>query len=69
MDGAIPQPLPPLMPPPTTSAQLQPAVARAKAALAAARLEPWWLRPRGLQHFDGDACMRLLDDIELLLVR
>lgn len=70
LSGDAPSPpLPPLLPPPTTSAQLQPAVARAKAALAAARLEPWWLRPRALQHFDGDACMRLLDDIELLLVR
>lgn len=61
--------MPPLMQPPTTSAQLQPLVGRAKAALASARLEPWWLRPKALQHFDADACMKLLDDVELLLVR
>jgi hypothetical protein len=61
--------VPPLLPPPTTSAQLQPLIGRAKAVLASARLEPWWLRPKGCQHFDADACMKLLDDIELLLVR
>jgi hypothetical protein len=61
--------LPKLQPRPTTSAQLQPLIGRAKAALASARLEPLWLRPKGLQHFDADACLKLLDDIELLLVR
>lgn len=59
----------PLLPPPTSSAQLQPLIGRAKAVLASARIEPWWLRPKGSQHFDADACMKLLDDIELLLVR
>jgi hypothetical protein len=61
--------LPPLLPPPITSAQLQPLIGRAKAVLASARVEPWWLRPKGCQHFDAYACMKLLDDIELLLVR
>lgn len=65
-DGVMPRPL---LPPPTTSAQLQPLIGRAKVALASARLEPWWLRPKSLQHFDPDACMKLLDACELLLVR
>ena len=60
---------PPLLPAPTTSAQLQPLIGRAKAVLASARLEPWWLRPKSHQHLDADACMKLLDDCELLLVR
>lgn len=55
--------------PPTTSAELQPLIGRAKAALASARLEPWWLRPKGMQQLNVEACMQLLDDTELLLVR
>lgn len=58
-----------LLQPPTTSAQLQPLVGRAKAALASARLEPRWLRPKGSRQFNTEACMKLLDDVELLLVR
>jgi hypothetical protein len=66
---AVADATPPLLPAPTTSAQLQPLIGRAKAALASARLEPWWLRPKSHQHLDADACMKLLDDCELLLVR
>jgi len=55
--------------PPTTSAELQPLIGRAKAALASARLEPRWLRPKGMHQLNVEACMQLLDDTELLLVR
>jgi hypothetical protein len=60
---------PQLLPPPSSAAGLQPLVGRAKAAVASARLEPAWLRPKAVRHFDPDACLKLLDDIELLLVR
>ncbi|KAF8069573.1 ANTR6 [Scenedesmus sp. PABB004] len=55
--------------PPLAAPALGPVIARAKALLPAARVEPPWLRPAALGCFDADAWGALLEDAELLVVR